>query len=274
MLTFNTLLREGGVDPANVQLVRHKDRRARGPNSPYALWAHNLTSFEFYQCLQVREKFDVPSLLASFVVPPSGETLLAGIYQVSGIGRNGETVTCPATRESFSPDKIFVYGIERTEILAEYSGLVAIDWGAGALSWVQRASKQNKRVLEIRRQREDPPFPGFTRFETKTTRLDTIPIAWIEALRSTGGVYLLVSEHNGEQYVGSATGDEGFWSRWQAYANDGHGGNQVLRVRGRPPYAISILETASSLASRSDVIGAEQRWKRKLGSRAFGLNGN
>jgi hypothetical protein len=93
-------------------------------------------------------------------------------------------------------------------------------------------------------------------------------------LAATGGVYLLVSTESGEQYVGSATGQEGFWARWEAYAQNGHGGNSLLRARGRPPYSISILETASTAATRDQVIASEQRWKKKLGSRAFGLNAN
>ncbi len=39
-------------------------------------------------------------------------------------------------------------------------------------------------------------------------------------------------------------------------------------------YVASTLETASSSDTAEDVLRREQRWKLKLGSREFGLNGN
>ena len=70
MLTFNTILRCEGIDPASVRLVRHQDTRGPGP-SPYELWRANDGRFEQYQRLQKEPvNFGVGHLLASFVAHP------------------------------------------------------------------------------------------------------------------------------------------------------------------------------------------------------------
>ena len=68
VLTFNDILRaEEIVEP--VLLVRHQD--ARLPRSAlYDTWRTDRDRFEGYQRLQVRERFAVGELLASFVVTP------------------------------------------------------------------------------------------------------------------------------------------------------------------------------------------------------------
>ena len=274
MLRFNTLLVEAGLDPTDVQLVRHQDTRSQRGLSPYVLWRGRREAFEFYQRIQGRLVFSAPGYLASFVVPPNGETLFAGLHHVTSVSKTSEPATCPLRGTMFAPGEINLYHISPIDALSDMAGLVTIDWGDGARAWVQRAQNQNKRVLELRKRFEEPPFPGYLQFRSKSDALDILPASWMTALSAVGGVYLLVSERTGEQYVGSATGEEGFWSRWQAYARDGHGGNALLKQKDASPYWLSILETAPSNATRLDVIGAEQRWKEKLGSRSFGLNAN
>lgn len=272
MPRFDTLLTEAGLDPRQVHLVRHLDTRDSAKTTPYVLWRTKPELFELYQCLQRRRVFDVPSKLASFVVPPNGETLFAGIYDVTSVHENDRAVTCPVSHVRFEPGTTHIYEIRATPVLADLIGLMTIEWSGR--NWVQRAHTLDRRVLEIRSRIQETPFPGFSNVRVRSDELALVPRAWVTALSATGGVYLLVSVDTGEQYVGSATGAEGFWSRWEAYGRDGHGGNILLRQRGAPPYWISILETASSLDSRADVIAREQVWKAKLGSRTFGLNGN
>jgi hypothetical protein len=272
LLRFNTLLTEAGVEPSNVQLVRHQDARSPRGMSPYALWRGRPDAFQRYQSLQSRPVFTSPGLIASFVVPPNGETLFAGLYEVQSVSRNASVERCPLHGTEFPVGEINVYALAPIDTLSALSGLLTIEWGEGARAWVQRAQNQNKAVLELRRRFEEPPFPGFLNFRSKSDALDLLPAAWVTTLSATGGVYLLVSEKTGEQYVGSATGEEGFWARWQSYARDGHGGNVLLRQRSAAPFWISILETAPSSATRNEVIAAEEWWKTKLGSRAFGLN--
>jgi len=81
-------------------------------------------------------------------------------------------------------------------------------------------------------------------------------------------------------YVGSATGEGGIWARWQHYAYTGHGGNALLRdlIAQDPAYPnqcrFSVLQILPKTMARAEVIHREALYKRKLGTRATGLNLN
>ena len=150
---------------------------------------------------------------------------------------------------------------------------IVVAWGSGTRSWSQWAHKQSKEVIELRRHAQEPPFPGFQEF---ITTLEDIPFlwrSWRQVLSSVNGVYLLVHPE-GDLYVGSAYGEGDFLGRWSDYVANGHGGNQLLKKRGRANYTVSVLEVASSAMSPTEIIARESVWKSKLGSRAHGLNAN
>ena len=149
-----------------------------------------------------------------------------------------------------------------------------IEWGPATRAWVQRADQQNKQVNELRTTFKEPDFPGFLNFEKPLSLLEVLPKDWITALQSTKGVYLLTCPRTKEQYVGSARGAEGFWNRWQFYAQTGHGHNVGLKSREPSDYRVSILEVAGSSSSDEEILAMERRWKRKLQSQEMGLNRN
>ena len=103
---------------------------------------------------------------------------------------------------------------------------------------------------------------------------------WKGPLKAVGGIYLILAETNGEQYVGSAYGVYGLWGRWRHYARTGHGGDKLLRKllkrdRAYPDnLRFSILQILPKTLSHSDVIDREKFFKSKLGTRAHGLNAN
>ena len=167
------------------------------------------------------------------------------------------------------------FDLEWLEAGKSHSERILLRWGppAAARAWSQWAERRHKEIIEIRLDRREPPFPGFSKFLSRISEIPVLPQAWQGALASVRGVYLLVSDV-GEQYVGSATGQDGFLGRWQSYAVNGHGGNVLLRQRGQRDYAISILEVASPDMARDDIIAREAHWKDKLGSRTHGLNEN
>ena len=167
------------------------------------------------------------------------------------------------------------FDLEWLEVSLAHSERIMVRWGrpAGARAWSQWAARQEKEIIELRMERREPPFPGFSRFMGQISEIPSLPEAWRGALASVRGIYLLVSEA-GEQYVGSATGQEGLLGRWLAYAANGHGGNVLLRARGHRDYAVSILEVASPDMSKDDILAREAHWKDKLGARAHGLNQN
>jgi hypothetical protein len=153
-------------------------------------------------------------------------------------------------------------------------GKLFIEWGPATRTWVQRADQQNKRVKELRTEFKEPDFPGFLNFVSPLSKLDALPKGWTTALQSSKGVYLLTCPKTKEQYVGSARGAEGFWNRWQFYAQTGHGHNVGLKSRAPSDYQVSILEVAGSASTDNDILAMEQRWKTKLQSQEMGLNRN
>ena len=155
----------------------------------------------------------------------------------------------------------------------EYAERLLVNWGAGTRTWSQWPTKQNKPILELRLQSHEPPFPGFSNFTGRISEILTLPQSWQNILRSECGVYLLVTD-KGEQYVGSACGENGFLGRWTNYAANGHGGNKLLRKNGYRDYSVSILEIVPRNAPEDDVLKRESLWKIKLGSRVHGFNAN
>ncbi|WP_428264155.1 GIY-YIG nuclease family protein [Haliangium sp.] len=167
------------------------------------------------------------------------------------------------------------FNTRRIEAFDEYCGRLVVDWGEGTRAWVQRADKRGKPIIELRRTRQEAAFPGFLVFQAGLDEIDGLYASWIQVLQNARGVYLLVRRETGEQYVGSAYGDNGFFGRWLAYS-DGHGGNLGMRelAADASEYDVTILEVAASTATVEDICQREAMWKQKLGTRESGLNRN
>lgn len=275
-IMFNTILHEAGLSPADVRLLRHKDKRARPGRTPYDLWRDNRQQFEWYQSTQRfsnRSKLTAP-YWAVFVVNMSDETMFAGIYAVRYRGLLEQDTPMPHMDDIDKAGSCDIYDLTRQDTLSDLIGRLFIDWGPGALAWIQYADRNNKPVTELRIAFQEPKFPGFLNFIEPLSKLGSIPKSWIDALQSSQGVYLLTCPKTKEQYVGSATGEGGFWQRWQDYVHTGHGGNVGLKSRDPSDYQVSILEVAGTSATPDDIRSMERRWQSKLQSREMGLNRN
>ena len=275
-LSFRDLLDAEAVAPVAVRLLRHKDSRASRGRSPYELWRDDRPAFDWYQRTQSpqNESKLAGGYWASFVVTPQDETLFVGLYQVGGhalLGRDTPKVHMEGIDEAGS---LHVYDLALDERLHDLAGRLIIDWGSGERAWIQRADKQDKAIVELRKEFQEPAFPGFLNLLEPLSKLNKLPKSWIAVLRSAKGVYLLTCPKTKEQYVGSATGDQGFFQRWSDYARDGHGGDVALKSREPSDYQVSILEVAGSSAADHEILEMEERWKRKLQSRGMGLNRN
>lgn len=277
MLRFNSLLTAAGLEPAKIRLVRHKHK-------PFALRRvyqdaiQQHPRFEQFQAAQcnptVIDQIRTAYAIAGFVVDPRGQTVFVGLWQVDG-SREGilpDPYEPPPTE--YSPGTV-VFDLNRMAPLNHYCGRLVIDWGGGERAWVQYADRRDKEIIELRRTAEELPFPGFSRFMCCLNEIDALPVSWQEPLRASRGIYLLVHRPTGSQYVGSATGGEGFLGRWRGYA-DGHGGNVGLKelADSYTQYDVRILETAGSGISIDEIYVLESLWKEKLGSRVQGLNRN
>lgn len=270
-----------GVLPLNdkkrVKLVRHKDARF----DLNRLFREDY--FEEYQARQTTDCFRGASHLVSFIGERHSRSRFRGVYEVEGLRDK-----VPPHSSSFPYPKMglgeFFYDLKKAEGFEELEDRLVIDWGAGARSWVQNL--KSKRVLELLPEGKERDFPGYQDFVLEHDQLERIvknPDAnrtWHTMLRAVAGIYLIVDTQTGAQYVGSAHGEQGIWGRWATYVRTRHGGNKQLRqlLEGDPDryrsFCYSVLRTLPRTWTAKEVIEVEQLYKRKLGTRAFGLNSN
>ena len=146
------------------------------------------------------------------------------------------------------------------------------------------------KVLEILREPyTGRPFPGYEKIHLGFHELETLVHNdrpdWRAALESVKGVYLITvhTKHAIRRYVGAAYGEQGTWSRWVNYVENGHGGNAELRKaigdRGldycRQHFRFTLLEHRPRTAPDETVQERESFWKTILGTRGpGGLNRN
>lgn len=276
---FNTLLDENGISPTNCRLIRHKDNRSSKGCSPYELWRdpNRRNLFEFYQSTQHFKNRDILSCpyWAVFIANFQNESMFVGLYRVLYKGILDRDVPQPhIIGEVARANTCDEYQLDLDEKMSDLIGKLFIEWGKGKLAWIQYADRNNKFVLELRREFKEEQFPGYLNFVYPLSHIFGLPKTWEEALSLSKGVYLLTCPKTKEQYVGSATGDGGFLARWNDYLHDGHGGNLGLKSRDPSDYQVSILEVAGSSATEQDICRMEGLWQRKLQSREMGLNRN
>jgi hypothetical protein len=270
-IMFNTVLQEAGISLNEVCLLRHQDTRAERVHTPYELWRDDRSAFDLYQShqkVEARQRFS-RRFWASFVGTPDNGTLFVGIYAASCVG--------PSQPETLHPQKAIAYDVYNLTLQATLSDLVGklyVEWGRGFRAWVQYADQQNKPIRELRTEFKEPDFPGFLSFIAPLSQLEKLPTAWVGTFRTSRGIYLMTCPRTKEQYVGSATGEDGFWGRWREYVTTGHGGNRALKSRDPSDYQVSILEVAGTASTTDDILAMERRWKHKLQSMEMGLNRN
>ena len=181
-------------------------------------------------------------------------------------------------------DDHYFYKLEDSNLLETYKNRLVIEWGKSTVSWVQ--SSVEKEVTEIYPKGFVSLFPCWDKVHLSHKELSEIinnPNGnkdWYEYLSRHSGVYVIFDSTTGNQYVGSASGGNGIWSRWEGYAKTGHNGNKALKVLAvkNPDFAnnftYSLHHVFPRTVSKNDVLYYESLLKNKLGSRAFGLNEN
>jgi len=130
-LFLNSLLAQLELNPSDVILLRHQDKRAARGRTPYELWRDNRPGFELYQSCQSfenRPKFSRAPNWASFVAAPDGATMFVGLYAAKYKGVLEEDVAQPHRDEILAAKSCDVYGLQRDERAADLEGKVFIDW--------------------------------------------------------------------------------------------------------------------------------------------------
>lgn len=281
------LLIARGVDPRLqcIVLMRHKD--GRYPLQKY-IGTHALT---LYQAMQPpRYRMEIGTLIVSVYGHKPGAGLLLGVWRVRDRMPASQAVAAGLTKGSFEPVipdwPGFFHDLVESELLSDLRLKLEVQWHGGERTWFRILSAPKRRSLASYpvslRLQPAIPFLGLSQASLvfAELRLALHELDWQQALSAFSGVYLISDELEGNHYVGSAYGGNGFLGRWQSYAATGHGGNQrLIQLLGADPdrardFRFTVLEQLPLGTAARGVIAREAYWKVALGSRTFGLNLN
>jgi hypothetical protein len=228
--------------------------------------------FQQWQERQGRRNFSCQHII-SLVDMGQGKWLFAGIYEVLGCKPHPE----------IKGD--FLYSTRLLPLQEDLIGRVIVSHKrTGRASYIWHKPEIALTVAEVRPERLTiQEFPGYNAVVIRYSSLETITsqkiASWHGALANIKGIYLITDTTTGKHYVGKASGGEGIWQRWCAYAESGHGGNRalkdLLRKQGKTHakhFQYSILEIADTHASDEDILERESYWMNALRTREFGLN--
>lgn len=179
MLRLNTIFEAENLDPALIQLIRHKDDRLqklRG-QSAFEFWRTDRTAFETYQSSQRRKNaFDVGGFEASFGVSDTNETFFVGLYATLSRRNAKEGDWDSVLRHPLKPTD-FVHEMRPSDEMKDYVARLVIEVWKDAINIVKKAANANPKVLEIRKDRYTEPFPTLMKFRQPVGDLLKIPPA-------------------------------------------------------------------------------------------------
>ena len=279
-LTFHDLLKTFGIDPGKVRLVRHGNKEIKNVLKTFQ---KDKEKFSEYTAWQSPRTFGDAEFLAIFPPARGTTSLFLGIWKLNGVTETHdlEPRHLELLQKHKLPEEWFKrsvrYQIELTSLMASLSERLVIDWGKSTLRWVQ---SQNKTVVQIKPMNSISDFTSYDSILLSYEDLQRLSRdsdsneAWIKALSSVNGVYLIKYKNDGRLYVGSAYGKGGVLNRWFSYARTGDAGNKKLVGLESSAFEFSVLEICPATMSAEDVIARENRWKICLGTREFGLNEN
>lgn len=214
--------------------------------------------FEEWQSWQTRKNFQRDFVVSLIALPGRSRWLFAGCF-------DSESVQWRQRSERFN------YNLTERKGAESFVGRLIVEFERTGRQSYLRADNwlEEMKLAEILAEKfQVPEFPGFQWIFIDKAKLDRVVFndvsSWRSALSSVGGVYLITDKATGRKYVGSATGEYGFWGRWCEYSKDGHGSNKELRAllgQKGAEYATnfqySILETADSRSAPEYVLERE-----------------
>lgn len=230
--------------------------------------------FKAWQEEQTQRNFSRPYVLGLIQLEDKSSWLFAGLYRVLDV-EQGASAAWKYTTE-LAPGQDELIG----RVVVRYAKSFRNSYP------VYETCGESLEVVELKKERASiSSFPGYKNVLLKKQELDVVVSqtleSWRAALSSVSGVYVIVDRSSGKQYVGSAYGEGGIWSRWCEYSSSGHGGNKELKslLTQQPAgyssqFQFSILEVCDLSFSKDQVIARESHWKNALCSREHGLNGN
>ena len=183
---------------AKVKLVRHKDARVE-----YRDMLKNRDTLLKYQSQQPSHVFKDCDYIISFIGNERNRSTLFGIYKVNDVEQK---------------DGIFHYGLKQVPELEHLNDRIVIDWGKAGRQWHQdyKNIKEIVQILEVGYIGNFTGLLDFTLEYNELHRLIQNPDAnrdWYHNLSSVNGIYLILDQKTGMQYIGSASGNKGIWGR-------------------------------------------------------------
>lgn len=252
----------------------------------YDLWKKG--KIELYQSFQSKDVFNC-NYIISFIGEPNDKARFIGVYDVIGKKELSEINITKADIDSvFAHDTDFFYELKKRKGFEDIEGRIIISWG-GSKQWHHWIDQTKKEIWKILPPGYEKDFPGIDKVIIDFTEMKKIfndkgkegNPDWYSNLSNVKGVYLILDKKTGNQYIGSAYGEECIWQRWCTYVKtNGTGGNQKLEelIKEIPNYAdnfqFSILKTLPKDSQNETVINEESFLKKCLGSRVWGLNRN
>ena len=244
---------------------------------------YRLGFLDEYQRRQDKEVFKNTDFIMSFLAEQGSRSRFIGVYAVGPCQSPAPSWPSEYPHPEMAPCR-FIYDLQKVPGFESLEDRLIIDWGTGTRSWVQNYKEKN--LIEVRPEGHVRDFPGYEDLILTYDELSRViqnPDAnriWHKMLSAVSGVYLITDLESGQLYVGSAYGAQGLLGRWTQYVKTHHGNNKnLIELLQQDPhryrsFAFSILRTLPKTLTNREVIQVENLFKRKLGSRAFGLNGN
>ncbi|MBS4022536.1 MAG: GIY-YIG nuclease family protein [Dethiobacter sp.] len=282
-MNLTEILKIRGFDSCSTtKLLRHKDNKTHDLKMLY-----ESGMIQTYQSVQSKDIFRDCDYVMSFLGTEASKAKFIGLYRITGITKvaNFQVPRDFPYPDFFKPED-FYYEMEELDNLDDLKDRMIIDWGNSAIQWQQWLKSNDKEVVEILPKGYFEKFPGFLDFTLSFNELKKVidnPDAnreWHRMLGSVAGVYLILDTEEGLQYIGSASGERGILGRWEQYAKSQHGHNKLLvdllaeHPERHKSFKFTILQTLPRTLTKKEVIAHEVKYKNKLGTRAFGLNGN
>ena len=264
---------------SRIKLVRHVEQG--GINLDELI---SNDQFDFYQAYQFKPIFDNTDWILTFLADKGKRAIFHGAYEVLGTTELVVPDDYPHP-EHFNELKNFQYDLQRDKSFDIFQNRLVINW-TSKRHWHTLHKPRRNDIIEFLPDGYVCDFPGYNNIDLSYQELSAIvnnPTphrVWHQNLKNIKGIYLILCTKTGKQYVGSATGKDGIWSRWHDYTVDGHGGNNGLigHLNQHPDAAsyfqFSILETFSAGTAKSIIIAREHQIIKHLGTDKFGLNHN
>jgi hypothetical protein len=173
-------------------------------------------------------------------------------------------------------------GMKKLDFMTEYEDRLFVDWTNPSANYGRYLDDEKYFVHAILTSRDNciGSLPAeYFRIHLKFDELQKMfnyeidNHDWIEYLKSRSGVYLILDTLSGDQYIGSAYGELGFYGRWSDYAQK-KDGNIGLLGKEYAFFEFSIIHEVLNSASEYAIRSAESELKISLGTKVFGLNHN